>query len=61
MAIAVVNGVDHEAAINGINLTLGGDLLLYRKVTPEDWAQYPELLGIRDVWMEFAVPCPDVA
>ena len=50
---AIANGDDcNLGAENGISLTETGDLLLYRKVTPEDWTLFPMLLGVKEVWIE---------
>ena len=54
IAFAAGNGLG-EGAVNGIGLTDLGDLLLYREVTEKDRYRFPQLHGIRDVWIVFSL------
>ena len=52
IAFAAGNGIG-EGSVNGIGFTDQGDLLLYREITNEDRERFPQLYGIRDVWIVF--------
>ena len=57
IAFRIANGYESERAVNAIGFTdTNGDLLLYRKLTPLDWDLYPELNGIAECWLTFALP-----
>jgi hypothetical protein len=55
MAFAIANGQDQERAINGIGFDKEGDLLLYRRFTTDDWERYPQLIGVKEAWIVFAL------
>jgi hypothetical protein len=53
MPIAFKIGAGRGApeAVNGITVDEGGDLVLYRKVTLDDYEKHPELIGVDEVWV----------
>lgn len=60
LAGSVMRGDDGEdGTVNGISLTVDGNLMLYRKIHPSDWVMFPELLGIAEVWLELDID-PDI-
>ena len=51
----IANGLEHDRAVNGIGFTATGDILLYRWITPTDWEKFPDLIGIKEVWIELEI------
>ena len=54
LAFSIGNGLGPIESVNGIGFDLEGDLLLYRKITSDDWDRFPQLMGISEVWITFA-------
>ena len=40
-------------SVNGLGFTNDADLLLYRKLSKEDYARYPMLEGVSEVWIVY--------
>ena len=59
MVSAIGQGLDPEYAWNGIGLTTGGNLLLYRRVSEREWKAFPALEGVKEVWLEFEMDYTD--
>lgn len=46
---------------NGISLSPTGNLLLYRRISENDVLLFPELRGVGELWMEFALDLTSVS
>ena len=52
MVLAIGQGRDPEYAGNGISFA-DGNILLYRRISEREWALFPSLAGIKEIWLEF--------
>lgn len=50
----IVGGVGQEEAVNGVGFDVMGDILLYRKITPNDRDRLPGLTGVDEIWITYA-------
>lgn len=51
MTYKISAGMGGETAVNGISVDEDGDLVLYRKVTLDDYEKHPELIGVDEIWI----------
>ena len=59
IAYAVGTGQGSHDAINGIGIDDYGDLVLYRKIQPQDCERHPQLIGVDEVWITIQLPMND--
>ena len=50
---SISHGGGAPEAINGIGFSQTGDLLLYRKLSREDYDRFPLLEGVAEVWIDY--------
>lgn len=51
ISFKIGSGQGGNLAVNGISVDEDGDLVLYRKITLDDYEKHPELIGVDEVWV----------
>ena len=55
LSFQIASGNGPAGAVNELSFSPEGDLILYRKITPNDWDRVPTLMGIEEVWIQFKI------
>lgn len=53
VSASICNGGGAPESLNGLGLTPGGDILLYRRLSTLDWERWPTLYGVKEVWITY--------
>jgi len=59
LSVSIAHGGGVPEAKNGIGFTPECDLLLYRKLSKEDYDRFPLLEGIDEVWITYRINWED--
>lgn len=59
LSASIVFGGGTPEAENSIGFTADGDIMLYRRLSKEDWDKFPSLYGVDSVWIVYRLPDMD--
>lgn len=59
MTFTICNEHVPHSEDNGVGIDADGDLLLYRKITEQDVARYPSLVGMHEIWISMRLSASD--